>query len=96
MGQGFQVVALCYLQGMSGMQQLDHNFACFLRGCGGESQRAEEEHCAEASSVNSGLHLAPDAWLFVQGLRGFCPLKPKGKWDVGGGLLGNPGHGTSL
>lgn len=57
-------------------------------------QRAEEEHHAEASSVNPGLHLAPDAWLLVQDWRNSCPLKPKGKWDVGGGLLGNPGHRT--
>ncbi|KAL2299377.1 hypothetical protein Nmel_014032, partial [Mimus melanotis] len=45
-------------------------------------QRAEEELCTEASSVNPGLHLAPDAWLLVQGWRSSCPLKPKGRMDI--------------
>lgn len=92
MGQGCEV-ALCCLCGMSGMQRLYHDFCLFFkkRTRWGKQAAAEGEHCAEASSVTSGLHLAPDAWLLVQGWRCLCPLKPRG--ERGAGLLGNAGQG---
>ena len=72
-------------------------FACFLRRRGGgEGRQLPSGSTAGGSSVTPGLHLAPDAWLLVQGWRRSCPLKPRGERGAGGGLLGNPGHGTSL
>lgn len=89
MGQGYKV-ALCCLCGMSGMQLLYCDFCLFLkkRMWWERQTAAEGEHCAEASSVTPGLHLAPDPWLLLQGWRHLCPLKPRGEWGAGGGASG--------
>lgn len=54
MGQGLQAVALCCLHGMTGMQQLCHDFASFLRGRGGESRELRRSTVLRPGQLSQG------------------------------------------
>lgn len=77
------------------MQLLYHDFRLFCKQSlrWGQQGAAKGEHCANASSVTPGLHLALGACLLLQGWRCSCPLKPRG--EQGAGLLVSPDRGTS-